>query len=148
MKYFKLNLNTSGFGFELANPKTVCSESLYFKGYYRVEELGFEFDIFPEEDIISGTREIYIISTILANNLLNTNLTGFEIDNVKIEYSLNYKHFHQDKQNLQYHWLKVCGVAGLEDFGLTEKYELVVSENALSFLRDFKILDADIMPFS
>lgn len=148
MKYFKIIPNCSGFGFEIEKQKKTFLQSSYYKGYCKIESLCYEFDIFPDEDIVCGSREIYLVSEVLKNVLLITDLSGFSIDVVKFQYSLNYQYFHPDKQNLQYHWLKIHGLAGETDFGLTERYELVISEKALYFLKQFNIETIEIEPYS
>ncbi len=139
MNYFKIMPNCSGFGFEIEKQKKTFLQSSYYKGYCKIESLGYEFDIFPDEDIVCGSREIYLVSKALRNTLLASDLTGFSINAAKFQYSLNFQFFHPDKQNLQYYWLKVHGLAGETDYGLTEKYELVISEIALNFLKQFRI---------
>lgn len=61
----------------------------------------------------------------------------------RIESGSNFRSNYPDAELPTYWWMKVNGQAGMDDFGLWNRMYLVVSEKALTFLRDNHVAHAE-----
>lgn len=96
-----------------------------------VSALDYEFDTWPESDLIEAFP-CYCITTKLKDKMHG--LTGFSIEVMTVSSSEILHELHPDREPPDFHWLKVTGVAGEDDFGISTDHLLVVSKRALDVL--------------
>jgi hypothetical protein len=106
-----------------------------------VSKLDYEFDTWPESDLIEAFP-CFCISTKLIAVLQG--LTGFSIEPMTVSKSETFEELHPDLDPPEFHWLKVHGVVGRDDFGLSEGHLLVVSQRALDAIKSGSLSHADI----
>ena len=113
----------------------------------RVERLHYEFDGWLGDDLLTSFP-CYIVTDRLKNELQRSELTGYELDRVKVTKSEFFGDMHPDAPPLpRFHWLKITGRAGIDDFGMAKDHRLVVSERALRVLRYGQLSDCEIVEF-
>src|SRR5262249_34240570 len=104
-----------------------------------VKRLHYEFDGWLGDDLLEAFP-IFIITDRLKDRLQTLGATGYELDNVKVTKSEFYRAMEPDSPPLPgFHWLKVTGVAGADDFGIAKDRRLVVSERAMRVLRSLNV---------
>jgi hypothetical protein len=138
-----------------------------------VSKLEYEFHGWLGDDLLR-TTPCYIVTERLAIALERSGMTGFSFDDVLITRSEEFEEaesFRPTPRELpEFRWLKIHGLAGLDDFGIdntlrqrektailrrrgpaapswTGHYRLVVSERALELLRQFSIRNAVVREF-
>lgn len=113
----------------------------------------FEFQFWPHDDLLCGFY-IFACSKSLAESLVTSGLNGFELAELNVSFEerfYQWAELHKDEQLPEYQWLKIVGRAGIEDFGLVQgptEMPLVVSERALSLLKQFKLQRCDIETYT
>lgn len=108
-----------------------------------VSHLHYEFCYWPEDDMLRCLFH-YIVTERLkvALEKVNPPLTGIEFDNVEIsgddqEFDSVWRDGRPDSALGKWHWLKITGKAGSDDFGLIPAAKLIVSERALEVIEHF-----------
>ncbi len=90
----------------------------------------------------------FIVTDNLFKELIKNKLTGKIFDKVFVTTSDKFRDLNPQTLSLpNFHWLKVNGKAGVDDFGLSVDHELVISEKVWSVLQRFKIERADFEEF-
>jgi len=112
-----------------------------------VHKLHYEFFGWMGDDLITSFPS-FIASDRLVRLILENHLTGTAIADVKVTFSREYFSSFKKAEVPFFHWLKIEGTAGSEDFGYSPKRRLVVSEKALEVLRKVNIHQADIEPYN
>ena len=113
----------------------------------------FEFQFWPHDDLLCGFY-IFACSASLAEALVTSGLNGFELAKLDVSFEerfYQWAELHKGEQLPEYQWLKIVGRAGIEDFGLVQgqtELPLVVSERALTLLKQFKLQHCDIETYS
>ncbi|MFC3958342.1 hypothetical protein [Halovivax cerinus] len=100
-----------------------------------VHTLHYEFDGWLGDDLLSS-HPCYIVSEQLKRVLESSKLTGFRLDDVCTSKSDQFKELQSTKELPTFYWLKVEGEPGSDDFGISDKYELIVSDAALDLMND------------
>jgi len=140
MKYFLLEPEVAG-GF---GESTIIDHSVK---PYKVIKLHYEFAGWLGDDLLTSFP--CIIGTAELVKCLNTYIfSGYFVDNVEISTSYEFRQFHPDLILPEFRWIKVNGIAGKDDFGLSDRGRLVVSERVLDVLKQFKISNCDIEEFT
>lgn len=109
----------------------------------------FEFQFWPQDDLLDGFFT-YACTRRLAEALVHNNLTGFELDDLKISFEERFHQWaelHKGEVFPEFVWLKIQGRVGIDDFGELVgpvPKSLVVSERALQVLKQFKLGFCDI----
>lgn len=98
-----------------------------------VEHLHYQFDGWLGDELLTSTP-CFIVTSALARDMNGARLTGFLIDDVEVSVSEQFKAFNGDLTLPEFQWLKIQGVAGLDDFGLGAGLRLVVSARAMAML--------------
>ena len=126
------------------------SEMIYRPGTYAlVKRLHFEFGADTLGNDLMESHPVYLVTTALADALRASTLTGFALEaDIEVTVDENVQEgLEPDWPVPDIEWLQVSGVAGSADFGTNEpSTRLVVSEEALALLRQFKIDDCEIDP--
>jgi hypothetical protein len=96
----------------------------------------------PTDDVIQSVT-VYLITEQVKEALEAIGVTGaaFDHDNLKVKGDSQYRSTHKGlKCDLsKWWWLRVTGKGGIDDFGFSKTYSLVVSERVLNVLRRFKL---------
>ncbi len=115
--------------------------------YPLVERLHFEFGPGTLGNDLMETYPVFMVTRALADALRATTLTGFALStDLEVSVDENVEELEPDWPVPVIEWLRVSGLAGSDDFGLDETARLVVSEDALSALRRFKIDGCQVDP--
>lgn len=108
-----------------------------------IEKLHYEFDGWLENDILESFPS-YIVTESLKIGIEKDMLTGILFDDVLISKSDTFSELYPNKDLPTFFWAKINGEAFVDDFFITEKNGLAISERAYSLLKKFKIDQADI----
>lgn len=117
-----------------------------------IDVLQFEFDGWLGDDLLNST-EWYLASDGLADRLTSSELTGYEIADAAVTKSDKFERIHPDRELPEFHWFKVHGEPGADDFGIGDVYAddvdgpvelLVISEPALEVLKEGTLNHAEI----
>ena len=115
-------------------------------------KLHYEFDGWLGDELLESVVQ-YIVTDELLNELRADDLTGYWVGEVEVSKSPKFEHRNSGKELPEFHWLRVRGTSRVDDFGIDERYfeeydsygdVLVVSEGALSVLRERQLAHADI----
>ncbi|HWX43221.1 MAG TPA: hypothetical protein VN345_18890 [Blastocatellia bacterium] len=140
MKYFYLEPEVAG-GF---GEGSVLDTSVHPP---RVARLHYEFYGWLGGDLLTSFPS-YIVTDRLKDKLQKSDATGYELDRVEVTKSEFFKDMYPKAPPLpRFHWLKITGQAGLDDFGMATNHRLVVSERILRLLQSLNLSDSDIREF-
>lgn len=115
----------------------------------KVYKFHLQLERWPKDDLIDGFAT-YACTNRLANALLESRMTGFELDQVEITFDSQFHiwaSLHENEVMPEFKWLKIIGKAGIDDFGMVQgpcPMPLVVSERALKILNQFKLSVCDV----
>jgi hypothetical protein len=76
----------------------------------------------------------YVVTEALADRLAAT-FSGFALDDVETSASEQFRELHPRGVLPKFRWLRVTGIAGVDDFGMASDHRLVVSQRALDLVR-------------
>lgn len=113
----------------------------------RVERLHYEIDYGWLGDELLESFPCYIVTENLASGLVASGLGRFELDEVEVSLTPEAQEEHEGQGIPQFRWLRVTGVAGQDDLGVTFKGQLVVSERALQVLRTAAVDNCVVEPY-
>ena len=108
-----------------------------------IDKLNYEFDSWLGDDLIESFP-CYLVTEKLAHQLLANKFSGFSLDNVLVSMSEGFLDLNKNETLPKFFWLKIHGIELDDDFGLSENFNLVVSENVLNVLNMNNINNADI----
>ena len=126
MKFFRLDPEAAG---GLAR-MTVMDRSTHPP---LVTRLHYEFDGWLGDELLQSFP-CFIVTQALASSLAAADLTGTSFDLVIVTVSQQFRDMYGDRALPEFSWLKVCGRAGADDFGVDNNNYLVVSERALRMM--------------
>lgn len=89
----------------------------------------------------------FIVTDRLAARLRREGLSGFLLRPVEVTTSEAFDDLYPGRELPAFRWLQVLGTAGVEDFGVSPSYRLVVSQRALVVLRKFRLRNCDITEY-
>jgi len=98
-----------------------------------VSHLHCRFDGWLGEELIEEFP-VFLATARVAETFTRQNLTGFAVGNVEVEQSQLFHDVHPHTWLPPFVGPKVTGRPGVDDFGLSARYRLVVSERALSLM--------------
>ena len=130
-KYNKVEAEVPG---DFTRKSTIDRTKIPFK----VLDLVYTFDRWLGDDIATSLGE-FIVTERLRQRLVEFAGTGYYFDKVRVTKSEEFRLTIAERPTAfpplpKFHWLKITGVAGQDDFGLGENWDLIVSEAALSVL--------------
>jgi hypothetical protein len=108
----------------------------------RVEHLHYHFDGWLGDELLT-TSPVYICTERVAAALQAGKFSGFQLANVEISRSSQFRELYPHRTLPPFRWLQVTGEAERDDFGLRAS-RLVMSERALSCLRSFSLNQAAV----
>ncbi|MCC7530741.1 MAG: hypothetical protein IT342_19615 [Candidatus Melainabacteria bacterium] len=119
----------------------------------KVQRFHLEMDRWPKDDIVEALAT-YAVTERLANQLKQSSLTGFSLDEVEVTTSEafeEWRHLHAGEVVPQFYWLKVHGKPGVDDFGLISgpcELPLIVSDRAMNLLKQCNLNVCEIENYS
>ncbi|MFC3960205.1 hypothetical protein [Halovivax cerinus] len=108
-----------------------------------IQKLHYEFSGWLGDELLKS-YSCYIITDSVKNHLDGSELSGWEINDVQVTTSVQFQELHPDRDLPTFHWLKITGEPGEDDFGIAENNRLVISESALSVLQEVTIDNAEV----
>jgi hypothetical protein len=108
--------------------------------------LHYEFYGWLDNDILESFP-CFIVTDRLREAILDARLSGVAFDHVKVTTTDEFEAFHPGVVLPPWSWMKISGKAGMDDFGISDKLRLVVSEKAFGVLSLFNISAADVEDF-
>jgi hypothetical protein len=89
----------------------------------------------------------FVISEELKKALKNSDLEGYETDDLIVTKSRKFEQLQPDTELPEFYWFRVTGEPGVDDFGTEDRLWLVVSEDALDTLREATLEHAEVEPY-
>jgi hypothetical protein len=126
MKYFTIGPEVAGGWGE----HTVADTSVHPP---KVSHLHYEFHGWLGDDIVESFPCLVVTQRLA--DLLPPTLTGFELAELEVSTSDQFRQLHPGRDLPAFRWLKVYGTAGVDDFGVAEDLRFVVSEAVMNILR-------------
>lgn len=108
-----------------------------------VSNLEYRFEGWLGDDILESFP-CFITTEFLGAKLLDSKLSGITFAPVLVTQSEEFEELNPDVSLPKFFWLKVVGIAGTDDFGLSEDHRLVISQAALDILKTAQLDNADI----
>ncbi|WP_288447477.1 hypothetical protein [uncultured Chryseobacterium sp.] len=108
--------------------------------------LHYEFEGWLGNDILESFP-YYIVTEKLRKGIEHEKLTGISFDNVTVSKSETFLELYPDRELPNFFWAKINGESNRDDFFITEKNGLAISERAYSLLENYNIDQADIEDF-
>jgi hypothetical protein len=116
----------------------------YTKVPYRVVSLEYCFDDWLGDDLLESFP-CYIVTDRLKTAIEGEGFTGCYFDDVTITRSELFKEIRGTMSLPIFHWLRVTGSAGSDDFGISEEApRLIVSGRALACLKKHSMVHCQI----
>lgn len=115
----------------------------------RIDNLVLSFDDWLGDDLLT-THPVFFVTQDMASKIGAAKLSGCAFAPMTVKRSELFDDLHEDDplELPAFVWLKVHGQAGVDDFGLTSKAGLVVSDRALSVLKSGSLEHCDVAPFA
>jgi hypothetical protein len=127
MKYYYLEPRIAG---ELGN-NTILDDGVHPP---KVSKLHYMFDELPQDELLESFP-CFIATKNLFQKLSENSLTGFSSADLEVSKSKTLEEVNSVDLFPEFIWLQIEGQPGQDDLGLTEKAELVVSEQALDIIK-------------
>jgi len=106
-----------------------------------IEKLHFEFQGWLGDDLIE-TFPCYLVTEKLRDGIVLTKLTGVSFDDVLISKSIEFDELYPNKKLPTFFWMKVNGKLNVDDFTITEDFNLLISDKVLTLLKDYNVNNA------
>lgn len=101
----------------------------------RLERFHYEIDGWMGDSLLEAVG-CFVIAEDAAAALRGEGLTGFDLGPVEVTASDDFQERYPGKNLPEFHWLKITGIPGRDDFGLSSACRLVVSQRALEVLKE------------
>ena len=112
-----------------------------------VRHLHYEFADWFGDDLVC-TFPVFLVTEALAKRLTASGLPAFALKDVEITLSPEAEEILEGRALPRFVWWQVTGRPGVDDFGVTDKADLVVSDQGLAVLTGGSQLDnCDITPY-
>jgi len=108
-----------------------------------IKNLHYEFEGWLGNDILESFP-CYIVTEKLRDGIELEKLTGVSFDKVLISKSETFLELYPDRELPNFFWAKINGESNRDDFFITEKNGLAISERAYLLLKNYNIDRADI----
>ncbi|RXM40438.1 hypothetical protein BOQ62_05560 [Chryseobacterium sp. CH21] len=105
--------------------------------------LHYEFEGWLGDDILESFP-CYIVTEKLRTGIEHEKLTGISFDDVILSQSETFLELHSNKELPNFFWAKISGESYRDDFFITKKNDLAISEKAYLLLKNYNIDQADI----
>ncbi|MCP4357557.1 MAG: hypothetical protein GY796_06030 [Chloroflexi bacterium] len=101
----------------------------------RVFKLHYEFSGWLGDCIIESFP-CFLVTADASQAISEAHLSGYEFVNVEVSQSNEFDEFHPGYELPTWRWLEPTGTPGKDDFAVTNKVVLVVSNRALNILKE------------
>ncbi|MDQ0065119.1 hypothetical protein [Chryseobacterium lathyri] len=108
-----------------------------------IKNLHYEFDGWLGDDILESFP-CYVMTETLRKAIEFENLTGIYFNEVLISKSETFLELYPNKELPNFFWAKINGEPYKDDFFITEKIILAISDRAYSLLKKYNITQAEI----
>ncbi|WP_336704356.1 hypothetical protein [Chryseobacterium indologenes] len=108
-----------------------------------VKYLHYEFEGWLGDDLVESFP-CYIVTERLRKGIESKQLSGISFDQVLVSKSETFLELYPDRQLPNFFWAKINGESNRDDFFITEKNGLAISERAYSLLKGYNIDQADV----
>lgn len=112
-----------------------------------VQKLHYEFDGWLGGSIITSFP-CFAVTAETKKAIEAGRLTGATFDDMLVSKSDLFNELHPDRALPQFFWLKVSGVALVDDFAISESNDLIVSHRALTIFETLGLSDSEVLPYS
>ncbi|QHG64922.1 hypothetical protein [Pseudomonas putida] len=112
-----------------------------------ISSLEYEFDDWLGDHLVESFP-CYIVTEVAASAIRKSGLSGCSFGPVFIKKSETFEEINPGMALPDFVWLKVDGVAGVSDFGLSQDNRLVISEDAIRVFKKFGLENADFQEFN
>lgn len=86
----------------------------------------------------------YIVTETIADRLISASLSGFRVEDAEVTLTEDAVEEHVGEVVPRFRWLAVTGRPGIDDLGITDKAQIVVSARALDILRTGQLERCDL----
>lgn len=102
----------------------------------QVYRLHYEFNRKPTDELLE-VNSIFIGSAGLAEDLrmMQPRATGVNFDEVNVTTTMECRQLNPNFQPIEYKWFKIVGKAGVDDFGYSPEFALVVSDRVFGIIQ-------------
>lgn len=111
-----------------------------------VKKLDFVFDGWLGDDIIE-CFPCFLVSENLKNDLEHSKLNGYEIMSCTLSVSNLFMQLHPNLHLPLFYWFKITESKELADFWISDKNNLIVSEDALKILKSYNFHKDNYKPY-
>jgi hypothetical protein len=125
-------------------PGGLGPETRYDRSGARLEValLHYEFEDWFGDCLVTSSP-CFMVTDAVARSLEEIPATGCVFEQAKVTLSENFREFNPEVHLPDFVWLKVLGRPGVDDFGLSQALELIVSERVLRLFEQFGIPRAE-----
>ena len=124
-------------------PYTVMDSSVHPPD---VSDLHYEFEGWLGDDLLESFP-CFIVTDRCRDALARAGFKGCSFASVTVTRSGRFVELYPGRELPRFHWLKVTGTAGEDDFGIANDHRLVVSERVLRALKSLEIGNCDLEVF-
>lgn len=108
-----------------------------------IKELHYEFDGWLGDDILESFP-CYIITESLRKGIESNSLSGINFSDVLVSKSETFFDLYADRELPNFFWAKIIGEPFKDDFFITDKNSLAISEKAYILFKSYTIDQADL----
>lgn len=98
-------------------------------------------------DVLLTSSPCFIVTENAKRKLKSIGATGIRFDKVEVTTSDLFQELYPDRRLPKFVWLQIEGRPGQDDFGIGERYGIVVSGRALEALKELGISNALVAPY-
>ena len=99
-------------------------------------------------DVLLESFPCFIATEGVVQELVSMRSTGVSFGDVEITKTKQFEEIYPGRQLPKFRWLKVSGKPGVDDFGMTHDFRLVVSQRVLDLLESHGLDNAIVDPFN
>lgn len=112
-----------------------------------VKKLHYEFEGWLGNDMIESFP-CYLVTENLRRDIEKKGFSGINFSDVIITVSEEFKDLYPTRTLPNFYWMKIEGKEGVDDFGLSEDYRLVISSQVQELLSFYNLSEADFEDYS
>lgn len=112
-----------------------------------VSRLHYQFEGWLGDQIVESFP-CYLVTESLAAEIVRQGMTGVEFHDVEVTCSQEFYEVHGATALPKFVWLKVTGVAGVDDFGIAGDLRLTVSARVLKLIQATMPRGLDFAPYA
>lgn len=98
-------------------------------------------------DVLLTSFPSFIVTEEARRELERVSASGICFCDVQISKSETFEELFPDVELPTFHWMRVVGKAGVDDFGIAPNLRLVASERVLDVLQKLRLSEADVQPY-